>query len=291
MTRKPWRVDFDALKRQPFETIAAAWGYTRDTKASTPANPVLSAPGKPKLVTRRFANGHWVYFNTLDADDNGTIIDFMLSQGLSLADIAQRFAPADRADFHKADFRTRWNKATPHNAPPCLISRGIARDTLAAYQPLIRCDHEGRALCAHRNARRALTGFEISPPDGKRRFATGGTRSLFALVAAPGDTLTTLVITEGAVNAISLAQIDHCPADHAFLSTAGAPGAAQCKQIHLAAHRLPNLSRIILAQDADNAGDRQAGLIRKKVELPARVSFLRRRPPDNTDWNDIVNNP
>ena len=37
----------------PFETIAAAWGYVRDPEASTRANPVLRAPGLPKLVIRR----------------------------------------------------------------------------------------------------------------------------------------------------------------------------------------------------------------------------------------------
>ena len=284
MTRKRYRVDFEALKRQPFDTIAAAWGYVRDTEASTPANPVLRAPGKPKLVTRRLDNGHWAYFNTLDADDNGTIIDFMLRQGLSFRDIGARFAQPARPDF-----RNLWSTATAENAPACLISRGIRQETLTVYRPLIRCDDKGRGLFAHRNSARTLTGFEISPPDGPRRFATGGTRSLFALCATTADNLKALVITEGAVNAISLAQIDHCPTDHAFLSTAGAPAAAQCAQIRLAGIRLPNLSRIILAQDADNAGERQAAVLRKKVELPPHVTFHRRRPPDNTDWNDIVN--
>ena len=286
MSPERHRVDFDALKRQPFETIAAAWGYVRDTEASTRANPVLRAPGQPKLVTRQRNNGHWVYFNTLDEGDNGTIIDFMLHRGLTFRDICTRFAPP-RAD----NFRTLWNAATPHPAPDCLIERGIVRETLAAYRPLIRCDEAGRGLFAHRNSQRTLTGFEISPPDRHRRFAPGGTRSLFALHAANANTLSTLVITEGAINAISLAQIDHCPTDHAFLSTAGAPGAAQRAQIRLAAQRLPNLTRILLAQDADNSGDRQANTLRNKIALPPHVTFHRRRPPDNTDWNDIVKRP
>ena len=282
---RPYRVDFDVIKRMPFETIAAAWGYVRDPEASTRANPVLRAPGLPKLVTRRRDNGHWVDFTTCDNDDNGTAIDFMIRRGLSFADIRDRFGnPAHAA----TDFRTTWNAATPDPAPQWLVGRGIRHETLDIHRPLIRCDRKGRVLFAHRDRRRTLTGFEIGPPDGVRRFATGGTRSLFAL-CADAENLHALVITEGAVNALSRAQINQCPTRHAFLSTAGAPSSRQCRQISLAAHRLPKLKTVILAQDHDEAGERQAETVREKVHLPPRVAFHRHRPPENTDWNDIVN--
>jgi len=70
-----------------FETVAADWGYVRDPGAPARANPVPRAPGLPKPVTKRLGNGHWVYFNTRDASDSGTAIDFMLNRGLSFADI------------------------------------------------------------------------------------------------------------------------------------------------------------------------------------------------------------
>ena len=281
--RPSWPVDFEDLKRRPFETIAADWGYVRDTAASTAANPVLRAPGLPKLVTRRRGNGHWIYFNTIDPDDNGTIIDFMLRRGLSYRDICDRFAPPAGSDF-----RSLWDAAVPDPAPDRLIERGIQRQTLAVYRALIRRDRNGHVLFAHRDRNRIITGFEIAPPDGARRFAAGGTRSLFALCAAAAGDLTTLVITEGAIDALSLAQIDQCPTDHAFLSTAGAPAAAQCAQIGRAARILPAISTIILAQDADDAGDRQAETLRTRVDRPSHVCVLRRRPPDNTDWNDVL---
>ena len=281
------RVDLDAIKRIPFESLAAEWGYVRDPDASTRANPVLRAPGLPKLVTSRRSNGHWVHFNTLDADDNGTAIDFMLNRGLSFADIRNRFAaPAAAA----RDFRSLWNRATPDPAPDWLAGRGIRQGTLDACRPLIRRDSGGRLLFAHRDRNRRLTGFEIAPPDGARRFATGGTRSLFAVRAGAAGDLEALVVTEGAVDALSLAQIDGCPADRAFLSTAGAPSRSQCGQIGLAARTLPNLRCIVLAQDGDEAGDRQAETLRGRLKVPPQVTFQRRRPPDNADWNDIVRN-
>ena len=72
----------------------------------------------------------------------------------------------------------------PGPAPEWLAGRGIRQETLDACRPLIRRDSGGRLLFAHRDRNRRITGFEIGPPDGARRFATGGTRSLFALRAA-----------------------------------------------------------------------------------------------------------
>jgi len=288
-------IDFDALKRRPLEQIAAAWGYVRDTGKSTRRNPVLRAPGQPKLVTRRCDNGHWVYFNTTDPDDNGTVIDFMLARGLSFADIRTRFGTADT---HQPTSRSTpgqnvirlWNRAQPDPKPDWLIARGIRPKTLETYQPLTRRNSKGHVLFAHRNQHRVITGFEIGPPDGPRRFATGGTRSLFALCVAPAHELQALVITECAVDALSLAQIEGCPVHHAFLSTAGDPSARQCQQISLAARVLPNIKTVILAHDHDTAGERQADTLRKKVHIPSHVMFHRHRPPENLDWNDVVMN-
>ena len=134
-----------------------------------------------------------------------------------------------------------------------------------------------------------LTGFEIGPPDGPRRFATGGTRSLFAVRTGSAGDLEALVVTESAVDALSLAQIDGCPAGHVFLSTAGAPSRSQREQIGLAASVLPNVRTVILAQDGDEAGERQAETLRERLKVPSHVTFERRQPPENADWNDVVN--
>lgn len=250
---------------------------------------MLRAEGQPKLVLKRLGNGHWVYFNTQDNDDNGTIIDFMINRGLSFADIRARFAEPRAPAQGPPSFRNLWQAATPHPAPPWLIGRGITGPTLQTSRPPIRCDRDGRVLFAHRDRHRTLTGFEIAPPDGPRRFATGGTRALFAIhTATTAAALRALVVTESALDALSLAQIDQCPADRAFLSTAGAPSRTQCEQIQHAAHALPNLDALVLAQDGDAAGDRQAEAIRKSVVLPDTVTLERRRPPDTMDWNDVV---
>ena len=254
---------------------------------------MLRADGQPKLVLGKRGNGHWVYFNTQDNTDNGTIIDFMVNRGLTFADIRDRFAPPQTTAPQAAtSFHDTWKAAKPHPAPPWLIGRGITAHTLHTLQstrPTIRCDRNGRVLFAHRDRNRSLTGFEIAPPDGPRRFATGGTRALCAIHAAThAASLRALVVTESGLDALSIAQLEHCPPDHAFLSTAGAPSRSQCDQIQHAINTLPNLNALVLAQDGDEAGDRQGEAIRKAVVPPDHVRIERRRPPDSMDWNDIV---
>ena len=153
----------DAVKRVPFGDIAAEWGYVRDPAAPARASPVLRAPGLPKPVTTRRGNGHWVYFSTLDPDDNGTAVDFMLRRGLSLSDIRARHQSPDAA---LRDFRGVWNGATPDPAPEWLAGRGVRRETLDACRPLVRRDGGGRVLFTHRDRNRALTGSGTGPPDG-----------------------------------------------------------------------------------------------------------------------------
>ena len=118
--------------------------------------------------------------------------------------------------------------------------------------------------------------------------AAGGTRSLFVVRAGSAGDIEALVVTEGAVDALSLAQIDGCPARHAFLSTAGAPSRSQRELIDLTAGILPSV-RTVVARDHDEAGERQAGTLRERLGVPPHVTVRRRRPPENTDWNDVVN--
>ena len=280
-----YRVDFDALKRRPFEELVANWGYVRDPEASTRGSSVLRAPGQPKLVIKQHDNGHWVYFNTCADDDNGTIIDFMLNRDLSFDDIRARFGTITTAS---ADFNSQWNAAEPEPNMDWLTKRGIRSETLAVYRPMIRGDHSGRLLFAHRDRNRRLTGFEIGPPNGRKRFVSGGKRSLFAVCAGTAKTIKALVITESAVDALSLAQLDGCPADHAFLSTAGSSSRSQHEQISFAATILPSVRTIILAQDSDTAGDRQAAKLHERLQRLPNITPTRRRPPASKDWNDLV---
>ncbi len=289
------RRTFDALKRHPLEDLLARWNYVRDPVASCRSHLVLRADGQPKLVVRRQPNGHWVYFNTVEPDDCGTVIDFLRNRRWSFAAIRALHdgtpPPATTATAAPSPdtVAAAWQTARLDPAPDGLLRRGITVETLEHYRPLIRTDQRGHVLCAHRDASRSLTGFEITPPDERRRFATGGRRALFALRArtAAAD-IHTLVVTESAIDALSLAQHDGCPEGTVLLSTAGAPSPSQHRQIRQATRVLTNLAALQMAQDGDPGGDRQAKTLTNAGGWPETLRITRRRPPDGMDWNDLI---
>ncbi len=79
------------------------------------------------------------------------------------------------------------------------------------------------------------------------------------------------------------------PVARVLLSGSGAPSRRQHQQISLAARSLPNVRTIVLAQDHDEAGERQAETLRTRLKVPPHAMLHRRRPPENADWNDIIN--
>ena len=69
---------------------------------------------------------------------------------------------------------------------------------------------------------------------------------------------------------------------------AEAPSRSQREQIGLAASLLPNVRTVVLVQDHDEAGERQAETLRERLEISPHVKVQRRRLPENADWNDVV---
>ena len=103
-----------------------------------------------------------VYFNTLDADDNGTAIDFMLNRGLSFADIRARFGapaaasrdfqgPLERGDAGSRAGLARWSRH-PEGDARSLPSPDPPRPAAAASSSPIATEIAGSR------------GFEIGPP-------------------------------------------------------------------------------------------------------------------------------
>src|SRR5689334_18171519 len=55
---------------------AAGQGYVLDRKESWRGSAVMRHPAGDKVVIKRDADGHYVYFSVRDDRDHGTIIDF-----------------------------------------------------------------------------------------------------------------------------------------------------------------------------------------------------------------------
>ena len=55
---------------------AAKQGYVLDRKDSWRGSAVMRHANNDKIVIKRDADGHWVYFSVRDDQDSGTVIDF-----------------------------------------------------------------------------------------------------------------------------------------------------------------------------------------------------------------------
>lgn len=143
-------------------------------------------------------------------------------------------------------------------------------------------DHDGR-----------LTGFEMRGPD-YRGFSTGGDKTLFRL---PGRVPTSsvpmgrLVVAEAPIDAMSVAAIERLCADTLYVAVTGGMGPETLKALDLQLRDLALLSGsvLVVATDADHAGDGYAARLEAMADA-AGVRFERLRPPvEGRDWNDMLN--
>src|SRR5271169_5596575 len=75
-------------------TYAAGQGYQLDRKESWRGSSVMRHPAGDKIIVKRGADGHYVYFSVRQDDDNGSIIDFVQHrQRLSLGAVRKELRP------------------------------------------------------------------------------------------------------------------------------------------------------------------------------------------------------
>src|ERR1700722_12100973 len=81
--------ELEAFKNIDLRAYAAGRGYQLDGTESWRGSSVMRHPvTDDKVVIKRGADGHYVYFSVRDDRDNGTIIDWVqFRQGLSLGTV------------------------------------------------------------------------------------------------------------------------------------------------------------------------------------------------------------
>jgi len=165
-----------------------------------------------KVIIKRGADGHYVYFSVRDDRDNGSIIDFVQqrSRGMSLGAVRKELRPwtgyppvpvpsfpslpkteKDRMKVEAAYGRMD-DAAKGH---PYLERERALPGTLLAHERFagrVRVDDRGNAVFPHFDAQ-GLSGFEIKNK-GFTGFASGGTKGLWLSHEAPDDNR--LVVTE-----------------------------------------------------------------------------------------------
>ena len=131
-----------------------------------------------------------------------------------------------------------------------------------------------------------MCGYEIRNANFKG-YSSGGSEALWLSQEFPNDER--LVLCESAIDALSHAQLFGDHEKTRYASIGGQVNlAVQPELIRAAAVRMPAGSEIIAAFDADAAGARLAGIVRKAVELSGRADlrFTMQEPCGFKDWND-----
>jgi hypothetical protein len=280
-------------------------GYQRDKRESSRASHVLRHPTTDdKVVVGRDTDGHWTYFSVRDSRDNGTIVDFVQHRGTrSLGEARAELrdwlgtprpdpgpdlrpvavaAPRDRLAI------TAYVAQLPEVRNSLYLNaRGIRPETL--QDPRFSSTWTmalGNTIFLHRDAD-GVTGFEIKHT-GFTGFSKGGTKTAWTSTPSPrGDNV--LVLTETAIDALSYAQLRVPTPDRtSFLSTAGAPSAAQLELLDKTLRALPDRSVVVAAFDRDPQGHTYAATV---GELAAAhhgrgLRVERHTPPFAKDWNE-----
>jgi hypothetical protein len=282
---------------------ATGQGYLLDRKESWAGSAVMRNPNtNDKIIIKRDADGHHVYFSVRDDSDNGTILDFAKRRlGVSLGAARKElrafmglptsalppYPPLvkvvkDRIRVERA--YARMQVALRH--PYLENERGIPRQILGSrrFAGRIRIDGHGNAIFPHFDAD-GLSGFEMKN-HRFTGFSTGGTKGLWLSKTSSEDRR--LVVCESAIDALSHAVL--FPDGHTrYSSIGGKPNPVQPALIQAAIVRMPSGSEIVAATDADQAGRDLAAVIHHAFELSGRsdVRFQMHDPSSGfKDFND-----
>lgn len=302
------RSELDAFKRDiSLVEYALASGYTADRKASSQNSVVLQDARGDKVVAAKAQDGHWIFFSVRDDQDNGTIIDFVQRRtGASLGEVRKELRPwlgrapspaplAGSASHHRdlmpaskdlVRVRARLEGMSVAATHSYLEGERAIPGTLlqhARFAGRVRIDERGNAIFPHQNEN-GFCGWEAKNR-GFTGFAPGGKKGLWTSAAFDGDN--TLVVAESAIDALSFAAL--WPSQCArYASIAGAMNSGQPKLLRLAAGALPRSSRVLIATDNDEGGDRLTEAVRSALkDLPLQV--LEDRPRERgCDWNDVL---
>jgi hypothetical protein len=286
---------------------AAMQGYVWDKRESWRGSTVMRHPAGDKIIIKRDADGHYVFFS-VHHDARGSIIDFIQKQqGGSLGAVRKELRawlglgtdprpgqPSDVPTFpalpHTGKDRirvetelARMPAATRH--PYLELERKLPAGVLEnpRFADRIRSDQRGNAVFPHFDGQ-GICGYEIKNR-GFTGFARGGSKGLWLSQTESGDTR--LVFCESAIDALSHAAL--FPDEHTrYASIGGQLNPAQPELIRAAAAGMTSGAAIVAAMDADEQGRKLAEMVRGAVSLSGRgdLRFTIEEPARAKDWND-----
>src|ERR1700733_11435676 len=215
-----------------------------------------------------------------------------------LAGLTPTFPIAERAGRRKASDRPvaeRWadRQAVWSGSPTW---RYLARKRFlpssiieaASAAGVLREGPAGSAWFAHFNGAGSVAHVDIRGLTDKGSL-TGGAKSLFCMPANNAP-LPRLILTEDAIDALSVAAIESLRADTLYAASGGGMGPGTIAALEALVGRIAMLPGALFcsATDANGPGDRFAERHRSLAEKFG-VPFARLRPPiEDGDWNDAL---
>jgi len=165
--------------------------------------------------------------------------------------------------------------------PGCVLAAAADADA-------VREGPYGSAWFAHRDNSGSLTGIEMRGPK-YRGFTANGRKTLFRLPGSHG-VITRLVVAEAPIDALSFAAFERMRPNTLYAATAGGMGPDTIEALGALLGALAErvCPRLVIATDADEAGDRYAVLL-ADMAAKAAVPAIRELPTDRlNDWNDVL---
>lgn len=284
---------------------ASSRQYELDRKESWAGSAVMRHANGDKIIIKRDADSHYVFFSVRDDADNGTIIDFVkrrlvcsiggvrkeLRPWLSMpSPVVPPYPPLQKVAKDRIRVERSFARMQIARSHPFLENeRAIPRETLESrrFAGRIRVDAHGNAVFLHEDEH-GLCGFEVKNHNFTG-FAAGGTKGLWTSHVRTEDRA--LVLAESGIDALSHAAL--FPDEWTrYASIAGKMTAKQKELIRCAAAVMLGPSVIIAAVDADTAGAEIAEVIETAVRLTGRADLrFERHSPDagkHKDWNEVL---
>jgi hypothetical protein len=282
---------------------AATQAYLLDRKESWKGSAVMRHANGDKIIIKRGADGHYLYFSVHRSDDNGTIIDFVQKRmRMSLGAVRKElrpyigapsshlptFAPLPKTSRDRLRVENEYAKMLDAPNHPYLENERALPSALLAlprFVGRIRIDARGNAVFPHFD-QEGLCGYEIKNKDFTG-FSSGGTKGLWLSHEHSNDNR--IVFSESAIDALSHAAL--FLDEHArYASIGGKLNPMQPQLIRAAIARMPEKSKVVAAMDADADGAKLAEIVHDAVKIVDRddLSYVFQEPFGYKDWNDQI---
>ncbi len=285
------------------ERLAPAWRL--DRKGSTRRALKYRRGAGEVVIVNHDGRGWWDPLSQAKGD----IFDLVqfLDPGVNFGRVRQILRPfvgiaptfpetlrANKQDAPDLPLAERWN-ARPRLRTGSPAWRYLAEERrlpptillLAKAADIIREGPYGSGWFAHRGEAECVTHIEIRGSDFKGS-VRGGSKTLFRL-AGGAQTPMRLVVTEGPIDALSLAALEGVRTDTVYVATGGGMGPGTQQEILRLLTSLAPLAGAMLvsAADANLTGDRYA-IHHRELADAAGIAFERLRPTAGEDWNETI---